>query len=102
MRKSEYILFENQPSANFNEAYPIGNGHLGGMVYGDFPKMRLGLNHDELWTGDISNPYSDWNKEDYLRARELVMEGKYFEASDIIEKKIGIKKGNFLNKKHFI
>ena len=52
MRNSEYILFENTSAKNFNEAYPIGNGSLGGMVYGDLPKMRLGLNHDTLWTGD--------------------------------------------------
>lgn len=89
MRNSEYILFEKSPAANFNEAYPIGNGHLGGMVYGDFPKMRLGLNHDELWTGDRPDSYETFDKEDFIKARELTMEGKYFEASDIISKKLG-------------
>ena len=68
MRQSEYILFEESPAVGFNEAYPIGNGSLGG-VYGGFPKMRLGLNHDTLWTGDRPVSYEDFNREAFLRGQ---------------------------------
>ena len=33
------------------EAVPIGNGRLGGMVYGGVTTERIGLNEDTLWSG---------------------------------------------------
>ena len=87
MRASEYILFERKQASNFNEAYPIGNGHLGGMVYGDLPKMCLGLNHDELWSGGASSMYNAWNKEDYFEARRVALSGDYSLATKILKEK---------------
>jgi alpha-L-fucosidase 2 len=38
-----------------NEALPVGNGRLGGMVFGEPAAERIVLNEDSLWTGD-ANP----------------------------------------------
>lgn len=52
---------------NFNEALPIGNGRIGGMVYGGVNLERISLNEDTLWSGypkdkSIENAYSGIKK----------------------------------------
>lgn len=73
------VWFE-RPAANWNEAIPIGNGRLGGMVFGDADKERIQLNEDSVWYGgprDRNNP----DALNYLeQIRNLIMEGKLGEA----------------------
>ena len=43
----------------WNEALPIGNGSLGGMVFGGVHKEHIQLNEDTVWYGgprDRNNP----------------------------------------------
>ncbi|MEI9863744.1 MAG: glycoside hydrolase family 95 protein [Limisphaerales bacterium] len=44
-----------------NEALPIGNGRLGGLIAGGTAHERIVLNEDSLWTGD-ENPGGDYDK----------------------------------------
>ena len=86
MRKSERILFENSAAEYFTDAYPIGNGKLGGMIWGDPKLMKIGLNLDELWCGGECDPTDAWNIEDYKEARRLALEGRFADASDLLAK----------------
>ena len=53
------VLWYDKPAApGMNEALPVGNGRLGGLVYGDPAEERIVLNEDSLWTGD-ANPSGD-------------------------------------------
>lgn len=91
MNCHEHLLYETAPAVEFTEAYPIGNGKLGGMVYGEPSRLRLGLNHDELWAGHNSDESLEYyDKKDYLEARRLALEGKYFEAELLLDGKLGI------------
>ena len=90
MRKSEYVLFENTPSSLFCEAYPIGNGHLGGMVYGNLPNMRLSLNRDDLWSGAEQDGFDTFDVQDYHAARDAALRGDYAEASKILSSRLGL------------
>ena len=38
------------PAAKWDQAYPVGNGSLGGMNMGAFPEERIVLNHDTIWS----------------------------------------------------
>ena len=38
-----------------NEALPIGNGRIGGLIAGGTAREQIVLNEDSLWTGD-ENP----------------------------------------------
>ena len=38
-----------------NEALPVGNGRIGGLIAGGTARERIVLNEDSLWTGD-ENP----------------------------------------------
>lgn len=51
----------NSPDSYMNEALPIGNGRLGGLVTGWVEQETVVLNEDSLWTGD-ENPGGDYGK----------------------------------------
>lgn len=66
------VLFYRQPAKEWVEALPIGNGRLGGMVFGGVPAERIQLNEDTFWSG---GPYDAINPEalQYLpKVRELI------------------------------
>ncbi|HEX3718846.1 MAG TPA: glycoside hydrolase family 95 protein [Verrucomicrobiae bacterium] len=42
-----------------NEALPIGNGRMGGLIYGAPEEERININEDSFWTGD-ANPSGDY------------------------------------------
>ncbi len=69
----------------FEEALPLGNGSLGAMVYSGTYIDKISLNHDTLWAGKPGQKMVEGAREAYEKARELVFEGKYFEAQRVIE-----------------
>ena len=44
-------LWYNKPAKVFEEALPIGNGRIGGMVYGGIQSDRISLKEATLWSG---------------------------------------------------
>lgn len=65
------------------KALPLGNGHLGAMVYGDVAHERIQLNEKTLWSGspdDNDNPNA---VESLSKIRQLLFEGKYKEANQL-------------------
>ena len=83
-------IWHTAPAQKFTEAYPIGNGRLGAMVYGGVyhntkNNDRLALNVDTLWwrceTGDRHNPSAI---EGFREARGLLLEGKAKEAQRVV------------------
>src|SRR5919205_4394983 len=55
--RDDLLLWYTQPAAAWVEALPLGNGHLGAMVFGGVATERLQLNADTLWSGGPR----DWN-----------------------------------------
>lgn len=65
------------------KAFPLGNGALGAMIFGDVALERIQLNEKSLWSGspDINdNPDA---KASLSKIRELLFAGKYNEASEL-------------------
>lgn len=49
-------LWDDKPAKSWmTEAYPIGNGRIGGMVFGGVSEERIQFNEISLWTGDEQN-----------------------------------------------
>ncbi len=44
-------LWNDAPASEWLSAFPIGNGQIGGMVFGGTSSERIGLNHERLWRG---------------------------------------------------
>ena len=81
------IIWSEKPASEWSEAYPIGNGRLGGMVLGAVQHERISVNHDLLWRQFWS--YQDHNTaSDIRKIRELNLKGEWDEAEDLIEQKI--------------
>lgn len=49
-------LWDNKPAKDWmTEAYPIGNGRIGGMVFGGVSQEHIQFNDNTLWSGDESD-----------------------------------------------
>jgi alpha-L-fucosidase 2 len=82
------LLWYRQEAANWNEALPIGNGRLGGMVFGGVQSDRIQLNEDTVWAGekrDRNNPEAAKN---LAEVRRLLFAGMPHEAEVLAEKTI--------------
>lgn len=79
----DLVLWYKKPAENWNEALPIGNGRLGGMVYGKIENEQIQLNEDSIWYGspiDRNNPDA---LDNLSRIRKLLAEGRIKEAERI-------------------
>jgi alpha-L-fucosidase 2 len=80
-RKTE--LWYAKPATRWMEAVPIGNGRIGGMVYGGTDTERIALTESTVWSGAPSN--TDVNPaalENLKHIRELMFAGKYAEGGE--------------------
>lgn len=79
----ENKLFYKSKAVAWEEALPVGNGRIGGMVFGNLKTERIGLNEDSLWSGYPK----DLNKKDageYLEPlRKAILSGDHKEAKKI-------------------
>jgi alpha-L-fucosidase 2 len=80
-RSQQHTLFYDRPAEFFEEALPIGNGHLGAMVYGNPREDKLTLNDITLWTGepDRGPQHPDMVGRSYEGAVEAVREALWRE-----------------------
>ncbi len=74
------LLYSDKPAKLWEQAYPLGNGTIGAVVFGGTENDRICLNHDTLWSGYPRKEQFRGSKEAYLKARKLVSEGKYAES----------------------
>ncbi len=82
-------LWYQQPAKEWVEALPVGNGSLGGMIYGIPGKEKIVLNEESVWSG---HKIYDRDKKDgykYLsEIRQLLFDGKYVEAERMTDKRL--------------
>ena len=79
------LLHYTAPARAWTQALPIGNGHLGAMIFGGVQTERLALNHDELWTGKYKDTTRPGAIESFRKARALALEGRLHEAQEEVE-----------------
>ncbi|HVW97979.1 MAG TPA: glycoside hydrolase family 95 protein [Mucilaginibacter sp.] len=82
------LIWLGKPASKWDEAIPVGNGRLGGMIYGGINQENIQLNEDTYWTG---GPYSSLVKGGYKylqQVRDLVSEGKFRDAQTLFGRKL--------------
>ena len=79
----EYRLWYNQPAMTWTQALPIGNGVMGGMVYGTPAVEHIQINEETIWAGQPNNVMNPNAKAALPKVRQLIFEGKYKEAQDL-------------------
>ena len=78
-----YKIEFDKPADNWNEALPIGNGKLGGMIFGLPWTERIQLNEDSVWFGGPRNRINPSAGDVLPKIRQLIFEGKIREAQEL-------------------
>lgn len=78
-------LFDSKPAEKWEEAYPIGNGRLGAMVFGQPGYERIQLNEDSVWYGAPMDRINPEAKAHLPEIRSLIQMGKIPEAERLME-----------------
>jgi len=74
MNEQSLTLWYDKPAKTaMTEALPIGNGRLGGLVFGDPEHERIALNEDSLWTGDANPSGEDETMGSYQALGDLLL-----------------------------
>lgn len=83
--KNDMIIWYRQPADKWLEALPIGNGYMGGMVFGGISQERIALNESSFWSG---RPH-DYNDPDaykyYPKIRQLVVDEQFQKAEKMAD-----------------
>lgn len=80
-------LWYDRPATQWVEALPIGNGRLGAMVFGDPCNEIIQLNENTVWAGQPNRNDNPEAKAALPEVRELIFEGKYKEAQNLVDEK---------------
>ena len=81
-------LFFDKPANGWFEAIPIGNGRLGGMVYGGTTIDTIRVNDDTFWSGEPRNVQRPGTYKTLPKIRKLLLEEKNLEAQKLIDKNL--------------
>ena len=79
----QHRLWYNQPAQTWTQALPIGNGVMGGMVFGTPAVEHIQINEETIWAGQPNNVVNPNAKQALPEVRRLIFEGKYKEAQDL-------------------
>lgn len=92
------VLWYDRPAAVWTEALPVGNGRLGGMVFGgrrDEARAsafsldeRIQLNEDTFWKGGPYDPSREGAWKHLEEARRLVFADELVEAHRLIDREM--------------
>jgi len=76
----DLLLRYSRPATEWIEALPVGNGRLGGMVFGGMAEERIQFNEDSLWTGGPRYYHRPDAHEHLGELRRLLFEDRQREA----------------------
>lgn len=83
-----YKLWYDKPAMTWTQALPVGNGIIGGMVFGTPATEHIQLNEETLWAGQPNQVLNPEAKEYLPKVRQLIFEGKYKEAETLANEKV--------------
>jgi alpha-L-fucosidase 2 len=86
--QAQHRLWYDQPAQTWTQALPIGNGVMGGMVFGTPAVEHIQINEETIWAGQPNNVVNPNAKEALPEVRRLIFEGKYKEAQDLANAKV--------------
>lgn len=82
-----WTLWYTQPASNWNEALPVGNGHLGAMVFGGVDEEVLALNDNTLYSGEPSTSWKNVRITDtYAQVLDSLRAGRFAYATGFVRK----------------
>ena len=86
MQAQQHQLWYDKPASHWLQALPIGNSHLGAMVYGGTLTEEIQLNEETFWSGSPHNNNSTEARAHLQEVRDSVFAGKEEGAHAILDK----------------
>jgi len=81
----QHRLWYSKPASHWLEALPVGNSHMGAMIYGGTETEEIQLNEETFWSGQPHNNNSTESLEALSEVRRLIFQGKEGEAAKLID-----------------
>jgi len=76
-------LWYKNPATDWNSAFPVGNGRLGAMIYGNTGHEVIQLNEESVWSGPYKNRNNTQSLSQLKHIRSLVQTGKIESAQEL-------------------
>ncbi|SHL48628.1 glycoside hydrolase N-terminal domain-containing protein [Fibrobacter sp. UWH4] len=78
------LWYNTDAGTSFTDALPIGNGYMGGIVYGGVTKDIIGLNEGTVWSGGPGDNNKQGAASHLKEARDALWRGDYRTAESIV------------------
>jgi len=85
VQAQQHQLWYDKPASHWLQALPIGNSHLGAMVYGGTDTEEIQLNEETFWSGSPHNNNSTEARTHLQDVRDSVFAGKEEGAHAILD-----------------
>ena len=82
------VIWLKSPAAQWDHAFPLGNGRLGAMVFGTVNRERIQLNEETLWMGGPRETDNPDARAALPEVRRLLFAGQPVEAYALAERKL--------------
>ncbi|WP_321475343.1 glycoside hydrolase family 95 protein [uncultured Paludibaculum sp.] len=79
-------IWFDEPGVRFQQSLPLGNGRLGAMVFGGVQEERIVLNESSVWAGSRQDADRPNAAQVLPEIRRLLLEGKNFEAEELVNR----------------
>jgi alpha-L-fucosidase 2 len=86
--QSNHVLWYDNPAVEWTDALPVGNGRIGGMIFGGTQTERLQVNEESLWGGSNIPNNNPGALEHLPEIRRKILDGDIPEAFELAEKYI--------------
>jgi alpha-L-fucosidase 2 len=84
----EHTIWLRTAAAQWDHAFPLGNGRIGAMVFGTVNRERIQLNDETLWMGGPRETDNPDARAALPEVRRLLFDGKPVEAYALAERKL--------------
>ena len=78
------LWYNSDAGGEFTNALPIGNGYMGGLIYGGVTKDIIGLNESTVWSGGPGDNNKQGAASHLKDARDAMFRGDYRTAESIV------------------
>ena len=86
LQEANTTIRDDAPAKIWSDAYPIGNGRFGAMVFGGVREERLQLNDVTVWSGGRDDPWKKDAWQHLPEIREAVNQSQWRRANDLVNR----------------
>ncbi|KAK4574864.1 hypothetical protein LTR86_001706 [Recurvomyces mirabilis] len=78
-------LWSKSPAVNYNNSYLIGNGRVGGAVFGNVAGEIVSVNEDSFWSGGYIYRVNEDARSQMPKLQQLIRDGSVVEATSFAD-----------------